>query len=89
MSDVKFSPPVAKVKPVNLEKHGLMRTDNYYWLNQRDDPEVMAYLEAENAYTKAVMAHTNGLQETLFEEIRGRIKQTDMSVPYKKDDYFY
>ena len=89
MSDAKLSPPVAKVAPVNLEMHGQVRTDNYYWLNQREDPEVVAYLEAENAYTEAVMAHTAGLQQTLFEEIRGRIKQTDMSVPYQKDGYFY
>jgi oligopeptidase B len=89
MSNAKLSPPVAKVVPVKLHKHGHVRTDNYYWLNERDDPEVIAYLEAENAYTEGVMAHTGGLQQALFEEIRDRIKQTDMSVPYKKDDYFY
>jgi oligopeptidase B len=89
MSDAKLSPPVAKVVPVKLQKHGHVRTDNYYWLNERDDPEVVTYLEAENAYTEGVMAHTGGLQQALFEEIRDRIKQTDMSVPYKKDDYFY
>jgi oligopeptidase B len=89
MSDAKLSPPVAKVAPVNLEMHGQVRTDNYYWLNKRDDLEVIAYLEAENAYTEGVMAHTGGLQQALFEEIRDRNKQTDMSVPYKKDDYFY
>jgi oligopeptidase B len=89
MSDAKLNPPVAKVMPVNLENHGHVRTDNYYWLNQREDPEVVAYLEAENAYTEGVMAHTGGLQQALFEEIRDRIKQTDMTVPYKKDDYFY
>jgi oligopeptidase B len=89
MSNAKLSPPVAKVVPVDLEMHGQVRTDNYYWLNKRDDPEVIAYLEAENAYTEGVMAHTGGLQQALFEEIRDRIKQTDMTVPYKKDDYFY
>jgi oligopeptidase B len=82
-------PPVAKVVPVELEQHGDVRTDNYYWMNQREDPEVVSYLEAENGYTDAMMAHTGDLQEKLFEEIKGRIKQTDMSVPYKKDDYFY
>jgi oligopeptidase B len=89
MSNAKLSPPVAKVVPVDLEMHGQVRTDNYYWLNKRDNPEVVAYLEAENAYTEGVMAHTGGLQQALFEEIRDRIKQTDMTVPYKKDDYFY
>jgi oligopeptidase B len=89
MSNAKLSPPVAKVVPVDLEMHGQVRTDNYYWLNKRDNPEVVAYLEAENAYTEGVMAHTGGLQQALFEEIRDRIKQTDMTVPYRKDDYFY
>jgi oligopeptidase B len=63
--------------------------DDYYWLSERDNPEVLEYLGAENAYTEAVMAHTTELQETLFQEIKGRIKQTDMSVPFKIDDYFY
>jgi oligopeptidase B len=82
-------PPEAKMAPKELEKHGHVRVDNYFWLNQRDNPEVMAYLEAENAYTEAVMAHTKDLREKLFEEIKGRIKQTDLSVPFKQDDYFY
>ncbi|MFQ5929528.1 MAG: S9 family peptidase [Acidobacteriota bacterium] len=81
--------PMAKIVPKKLEKHGHVRTDNYYWLNERENPEVIKYLEAENEYTEAVMAHTRDLQETLFKEIKGRIKQTDMSVPYKRDDYFY
>jgi oligopeptidase B len=89
MPNAKLSPPVAKVVPIDLEMHGQVRTDNYYWLNKRDDPEVIAYLEAENAYTEGMMAHTGGLQQALFEEIMDRIKQTDMSVPYKKDGYFY
>ncbi len=82
-------PPVAKVEPVELEKHGDVRVDDYYWMKDREDPEVTAYLEAENEYTESMMAHTEDLQKKLFEEIKGRIKQTDMSVPYKKDDYFY
>ena len=81
--------PVAKIVPKKLKKHGQVRTDNYYWLNERENPEVIKYLEAENEYTEAVMAHTRDLQETLFKEIKGRIKQTDMSVPYKLEDYFY
>jgi oligopeptidase B len=75
--------------PTELEAYGHVRTDNYYWLNQRDDPEVIAYLEAENAYTDALMTHTDVLQETLFQEIKGRIKQTDVSVPYRIADHVY
>jgi len=80
---------MARVEPTTLEKHDHTRVDNYYWLRERDNPEVVSYLQAENAYTDAVMAHTRALQETLFAEIKGRIKQTDESVPYKLDDYYY
>jgi oligopeptidase B len=83
------TPPAAEVEPVKLEKHGDIRVDDYYWLNRRDDPAVIAYLEAENAYTEAVMAHTKDLQTALFEEIKGRIKQTDLSVPYREGDAYY
>jgi oligopeptidase B len=82
-------PPVAKLVPVELEEHGDVRVDNYYWLNERDNPDVIDYLTAENAYTDAVMAHTKNLEEDLFKEIKGRIKQNDESVPYKLDDYYY
>lgn len=81
--------PRAKIQPTVFEKHGHQRIDNYYWLNERTNPEVIAYLKAENAYTDSVMAPTIGLQETLFVEFRTRIKQSDMSVPYKQDDYYY
>jgi oligopeptidase B len=84
-----ISPPVAKIEPTRLEKHGDVRIDDYYWLNERDNPEVLDYLEAENAYTDSVMAGTRDLQETLFQEIKGRIKQNDQSVPYRLDDYYY
>lgn len=82
-------PPIAKVKPKQLEKHGHVRADDYYWLRERDNPEVREYLEAENEYTSAMMAHTEGLQQTLFDEFKTRIKQTDVTAPYKKDDYWY
>ena len=82
-------PPVAKIVPRKLEAHGTLREDPYYWLNQREDPEVITYLEAENAYTRSVMAHTEQLQETLFEEIEGRLDPDDSSVPYRKDDFYY
>ncbi len=82
-------PPVAKVVPTRLEQHGDVRIDNYHWLKDRDNPDVLRYLEAENAYTAGVMAPTKPLQETLFREFKARIKQTDVTVPYRKDDYYY
>ena len=88
-SDEKVEPPMAKMIPKKLEKHGHVRTDNYYWLRDRNNPEAIAYLEAENEYTAAMTADTRGLQEKLFNEFKARIKQTDISVPYKKDDYYY
>jgi oligopeptidase B len=87
--DMDMEPPVAKVTPQKLEIHGDVRVDDYYWLRDREDPAVIAYLEAENAYTEAVMARTERLQQELYQEIVGRIKQDDDSVPYKKGNYFY
>jgi oligopeptidase B len=84
-----MQPPVAKIVPKELHIHGDVRVDNYYWLKERENPEVIKYLEDENEYTDAVMAHTKEFEDALFEEIKSRIKQTDMSVPYKFDDYFY
>lgn len=84
-----IEPPAAKIKPFKFEEHGHVRVDNYYWLRERDNPEVIDYLEAENAYTEEMTAGTKGLEDALFEEIKGRIEQTDESVPYKKDDYYY
>jgi oligopeptidase B len=86
---VNITPPAAAVVPQQLELHGDVRTDNYYWLKDRDDPKVIAYLEEENRYTDALMAHTGPLQKTLFAEFKERIKQTDMSVPYRDRDYLY
>ena len=83
------TPPVASVMPRTLEEHGYMRTDGYYWLRDRDDRKVIEYLKAENDYTDEFMAHTKDLQIDLFDEIKGRIKQTDESVPYRLDDYYY
>lgn len=82
-------PPRASIRPALLEHHGHIRTDDYYWLRDRENPEVMEYLNAENAYVDTMMAHTRELQEKLFGEIKGRIKQTDMSVPYTLDDFVY
>jgi oligopeptidase B len=84
-----LQPPIAKKRPVQLTQHGRVRVDDYFWLNQREDPEVIAYLEAENSYTEAAVRVTEGLRQTLFEEIKGRIKQTDETVPYRLDDHWY
>lgn len=81
-------PTIAK-KPTKLEKHGDVRIDDYYWLNDRENPEVIAYLEAENAYNDAMTAHTKDFQKDLFEELKGRIKEDDSSVPYKLNGYWY
>jgi oligopeptidase B len=78
-----------KAIPTQLEKHGHGRVDKYYWLRERDNPEVVKYLNDENEYAAKEMAHTREFEKKLFEEIIGRFKQTDMSVPYKRDDYFY
>ncbi len=80
---------MTKKIPKILEKHGHTRTDNYYWLKERENPEMIDTLKAENEHTTAVMGHTKALEKALFEEIKGRIKETDISVPYKLDDYFY
>jgi len=82
-------PPVAKTIPKTDTTHGDVRVDDYAWLREKDSPDVLAYLEAENAYTDAVTAPTAPLQETLYQEMKGRIQETDLSVPYKYGDYFY
>ncbi len=84
-----IKPPVAKKIMKALTIHGDRRIDNYFWMNERENPEVIAHLEAENAYTEAVMKPTEELQEKLFEEIKSKIDPEDESVPYKKNGYFY
>jgi len=81
--------PVAKKIPEKLEKHGDVRVDDYYWMKERENPEVIAYLEAENAYYNALTAHTRAFQDSLFHEMKSRIKEDDSSVPYKKNGYWY
>ena len=81
--------PRAPRRPHRHEKHGDVRADDFYWLRERDNPEVREYLEAENEHVRSVMAGTAAFEERLFEEIKGRIKQTDMSVPYREDAYRY
>jgi len=82
------TPKVAKKTKV-FELHGDKRTDDYYWLNERENPEVISYLEAENAYYDTITAHTKQFQKDLFEEMKARIKEDDASVPYKKNGYYY
>ena len=79
--DQEATPPMAEVIPHELEMHSDVRIDNYFWLRERDNPEVISYLEAENAYLDGVMNDTAALQEQLFAEMKGRIKEDDSSVP--------
>jgi oligopeptidase B len=80
---------MARVVPRVETVHGDRRVDDYFWLRDRSDPAVMAYLEEENRYTASVMRRTEALQEQLYQEMRGRIKETDLSVPERVDEYFY
>src|SRR2546427_3955681 len=84
-----LTPPVAAIRLHRFDEHGNVRVDPYYWLKDRNNPEVIKYLEDENAYTKAVMAHTQALQERLYEEMKGRVLQNDQSVPFRERNYFY
>lgn len=88
-TETTMKPPVAKKIPKELSIHDHTRIDNYYWLNQREDSAVIDYLNQENSYREAIMKETEELQGNLYEEIVGRIKQTDMSVPYQLNGYHY
>ena len=81
--------PVARKKPTVRELHGERFVDEYFWLRDKGSPEVQAYLEAENAYTAQQMAPRAALQETLYKEMLGRIKETDLSVPVRDGGYYY
>ena len=81
--------PMAAIKPHPMTLHGDTRQDNYYWLNNPKNPEVIKYLNEENAYTDTVMAPTKAFQDKLFDEMKGRVKEKDESVPVKDGDYFY
>jgi len=84
-----ISAPQAKVIPKSLKKHKELRIDNYFWLNDRENPEVIDYLNQENAYYQSMTSHTKGLQESLYEEMKARIKEDDSSVPYFYNGYYY
>ena len=81
--------PSAKIYPRELSAHGDVRIDNYYWLNERENPEVIAYLEEENLYQETMMKDTEPLQKQLYDEILGRVKQDDVSYPVKRNGYYY
>ncbi|MFM2370000.1 MAG: hypothetical protein RL619_2317 [Bacteroidota bacterium] len=81
--------PVAKIIPEKLEKFGNERIDNYFWLNDRENPEVIDYLNKENEYYNKMTAQTKDFQKELFEEMKGRIKEDDESVPYLYNGYYY
>ena len=84
-----LQPPITEKKPKITEINGDRLVDNYFWLREKSNPAVIAHLEAENAYTAAVMKPTQALQEKLYNEILSHIKQTDVNVPYRQGDYFY
>jgi oligopeptidase B len=89
MPETILLPPKATIIPHQLEKHGHIRTDNYYWLNQREKSEVIDYLNQENEYYQQSTAHTKDFQKDLFEEMKARIKEDDESVPYFYNGYYY
>ncbi len=86
---ISIAAPKAKILPKKLKKHNEIRIDNYFWLNDRENPEVIDYLNQENAYYEAMTAHTKDFQKELFEEMKGRIKEDDQSVPYLYNGYYY
>lgn len=84
-----IKPPIAEKQPKALTIHGDKRIDNYFWMRDSNDPKVITYLEAENTYTDLMMQHTERLQDNLYNEMLARIKETDLSVPYRQGDYYY
>jgi oligopeptidase B len=84
-----LTPPSARIIPRVDTLHGEVRTDNYFWLREKSNPEVISYLEKENAYTAAKMKQTEPLQQHLYDEMLGRIKENDLSVPYRENGYWY
>src|SRR3974390_217483 len=83
------SPPEAPRRPHALVAHGHQRTDDWFWMADRDDPEVITYLKAENDYADAVTSPTLELQEKLFQEIKGRVQETDAGPPSRDEGWWY
>ena len=88
-TDMNITPPTPKKMDKELEIHGDTRVDPYYWLNERENPEVISYLEEENKYSKSILRSTKKFQNDLFDEMKARIKEDDSSVPYFLNDYWY
>ena len=88
MKNTGLKAPSAQAKPKEIITHNHVRVDNYYWLNEPKNPEVISYLIAENTYLDAVMTPVKTLKEKLFQEIKGRIKEQDESVPVKDGNTF-
>jgi len=86
---VKSIMPIAKKDPVISNEHAIERTDNYFWLRERENPDVIAYLNSENEYAEKKLGDVSAFRNSLFEEIKGRIAQTDVSVPYQSNGYMY
>ena len=82
-------PPVPPRHPTRLEAHGDVRVDEWLWLRDRDNPDVLRYLEDENRWAEATTAATAGLRQVLFEEIRGRVQETDVSAPVGHGPWWY
>src|SRR5947209_6510833 len=82
-------PPAARKDPHRLELHGDVRVDDYFWLKDKKNPDVIKYLQAENAYTEAMTKGTEKVRDTLYKEMLGRIKETDRQVPAREGGYWY
>jgi len=89
MTNIGLTAPTAQIKPKEIVTHNHTRIDNYYWLNEPENPDVIAYLNEENEYLDKIMSTLKPLKKTLFEEMKGRIKEQDESVPVKDGEYFY
>ena len=85
----RIQPPVARRHHTETALHGVVLTDDYAWLRDKENPEVTTYLEAENAYSEAIMAPLAGLREDLYREMLSHIKQTDVTVPYRDGAWWY
>src|SRR5690606_36622545 len=89
LNEMRSLPPVAKKSPTERVHHGDVVIDKYAWLADKEDPDTVRYLEAENAYTEQATTHLADLRETIFQEIKGRSLETDMSVPTRKGGWWY
>src|SRR5262245_44997793 len=83
------SPPMSEKRPKTITVHGDSRTDDYFWLRDKNDPKVVAYLRAEDGYAETAMKPTSEMQNVLYTEMLGHIKETDETVPYRRGEYLY